>query len=685
MQKIKDFIIKHVSKTMLSYIILIYRYNRKYKNLIKTGIFALKTLFNFYVPSKKILKGAQIRKIFNKVKIEINDDDRFVYNIDIFKTVHRDNRMLDNITIDYSKILNTSLEDMKSKNEQMKDCDYKKSQRELLLGIEEYIDRECEQIRKSDKKDKEKIIQYLNNIKNIKSESFEESLQRILFFNQMLWQVGHGLTGLGRLDKILEESYNNDIKNNKINKQEAKEMIKDFAKILHQKFWYKSNVLMGDTGQIIILGGKEQDGSYFCNELTYLFIEAIEELQLPDPKVFLRVTDKVPRDLMELSLRCIKTGIGCPLFSNDDVIIPKLIDFGFEEEDAYNYVTAACWEPLMVGKSVEQNNIDSIVYLTPLTEMLEKEDMEQITTYNIFIDKYKEYLEKYIIQFVKGINEITWEEAPLLSLVTDNCNDNLTDVAFGGAKYNNYGLTSVSLGTVVNSLYNVKKLVFEQQKYKLNELNKIRKNNFDNKENVLEELKQQPIRYGTDNKEIIDLTNEITGFVDKVLDTQPNRLGGKIKFGFSAPTYIIKAADSAASFDGRRNGEPFGVHISSDKPSVAYTELINFASQLQYNNHRFNGNVVDFMITPSFIEDNFSKMVDFLILSISLGFFQMQMNVTSSEILIKAKANPKEYENLIVRVWGFSAYFNDLPESYKDLLIERALKNEGKDIKYTKI
>ena len=106
--------------------------------------------------------------------------------------------------------------------------------------------------------------------------------------------------------------------------------------------------------------------------------------------------------------------------------------------------------------------------------------------------------------------------------------------------------------------------------------------------------------------------------------------------------------------------------------------MVYYILILLYDNHRFNGNVIDFMITPSFIEDNFSKMVDFLILSISLGFFQMQMNVTSSEILIKAKANPKEYENLIVRVWGFSAYFNDLPEDYKDLLIERALKNEGK-------
>ena len=676
----KDFIVSHVSKTFLAYMILVYRYKRKYKNIFKTGIFAIKAAFKFYAPNKKMSKGKQIRKIFNKVKIQISENDRFIYNIDIFKTTHRDGRILDNITIDYSKILNTSLENMKENNKKMPDCDYKSSQAELLIGIEEYIDRECKALEKSNRNDKEKIIKYLKNIKKDKAESFEEALQRILFYNQMLWQVGHGLSGLGRLDKILGDLYEKDIKENKITEKDAKEMLKEFARILHQKFWYKSNVLMGDTGQIIILGGKEPDGTYFCNRLTYMFIEIMEEIQLPDPKVFLRITENVPRDLMELSLRCIKTGIGCPLFSNDDVIIPKLIQFGYEEKDAYNYVTAACWEPLVVGKAVEQNNIDSIVYLTPLTKMLENENLEEIKDYDRFLEMYKKYLKQYIIDFVNEINEIKWEEAPLLSLLTDNCNEKMQDVAFAGAKYNNYGVTSVSLGTVVNSIYNIKKFVYEDKKYTLKDINDIRKANYEGNEELLKKLKQQPNRYGTDNEEIVELTNEITGCVDKMLDSQRNRLGGKIKFGFSAPTYIIKAQTAPASFDGRKNGEPFGVHISSDKPSVAYTELILFAAKIDYDNHRFNGNVVDFMITPSFIEDNFSKMVDFLMLSIKLGFFQMQMNVTSSEILIKAKANPKEYENLIVRVWGFSAYFNDLPESYKDLLIERALKNEGKSI-----
>lgn len=685
MEKLKNWVAKNINKTILAYIVLISKYNRKHKNIRKTLIFAIKVLKEFYVPSKRLSKGSQARKLLKHIKIEINPQERFVYNIDIFKTMPRNHTMIENISIDYARVVHSSLQEMKQKNENLPDSNYKTSQKELLLGIEEYLDRECEQISKSNKKEKEKTIQYLQNIKDKKAVSFEEAIQRILFFNQLLWQFGHTLNGLGRLDKILEESYYHDRNNQKITRQEAKDMLKDMAKILHEKYWFKSNVLMGDTGQIIVLGGKELDGSYFCNELTYLWIEVMEELQLPDPKVLLRVTKEVPRDLIELSLRCIKTGIGCPLFSNDDVVIEKLIAFGYEKQDAYNYVTSACWEPLIASKSIDQNNIDAMVYLEPLTALLETEELEQIDTFPKLMEKYKQYLASYAINFVKEINQIIWEEAPLLSLLTDDCDQKLTDIALGGAKYNHYGVTTVSLGNTVNSLYNIKKFVFEEKQYTLEELNKLRKNNFEEALEILTKLKQQPNRYGTDNQEIIDLSNEIAGYLDEVLAKQTNRLGGKIKFGFSSPTYIIKSEGVAASLDGRKDKEPFGVHISSDKPGLAYTELIQFASQLKYDNHRFNGNVVDFMITPFFIENNFDKMVDFLIVSITLGFFQMQMNVTSSEILIKAKQNPKAYENLIVRVWGFSAYFNDLPEAYKDLLIERALKNEGKNYEHTKI
>lgn len=98
---------------------------------------------------------------------------------------------------------------------------------------------------------------------------------------------------------------------------------------------------------------------------------------------------------------------------------------------------------------------------------------------------------------------------------------------------------------------------------------------------------------------------------------------------------------------------------------------------MEYSAARFNGNVIDFMVSPDFIHSNWDKYVDFLMLSIKKGFFEMQMNVVSSKTLIEARRKPEQFPNLIVRVWGFSAYFKDLPEDYKDVLIERALNNES--------
>lgn len=677
MDKIKKMIIKYLNPNMIDYLMLIIKYKRV-NNVFNTLVFCLKILFNSYHPSNKKSVGSQYRDLFNKVKIKINNSDNFIYNIDVYKSITKNNIRLENTSIDYSLVLKKSLDDCLKECKSFKKSLYKDTQKELLIGISEYIDRICICIEKSRIKDKEKLIDYFIGIKTKKCEGFEEAIQRILFFNQLLWQSGHSLNGLGRLDKILDSYYLNDIKNGVITRDEAFDMIKDMLQILHKNYWFKSNSLMGDTGQIIILGGKNSDDTYFCSDLTYLFIEAIQDLKLPDPKLLLRASSIMPKDLMNKALESIKTGVGSPLLSNDDIIIPKLIKFGYNKDDAYNYVTAACWEPCVASKNMEQCNIDSLVFMKPFITMFDNEDLNKINSYDILVNKYKEYLKQYIFDFINDINRIEWDVDPILSLFNLSCNKEQKDISKLISGNNYYGFTSVSLGNVVNSLYNIKKYVYDEKKYTLNELNEMRKNNFVDNEDVLKELKSQTIRYGTENDLIINISNDITNYISKLFASQNNRLGGKFKFGLSSPNYIVKALGMPASFDGRRNNDPFLVHISSDKDGLAYTELVNFASKLKYDDNRINGNVIDFMIAPSFIEDNFDKIVDFLMISLDIGFYQMQMNVVSSDTLIDAKKNPKKYPNLIVRVWGFSAYFNDLPLNYKDLLIERALKNEGK-------
>ena len=265
---------------------------------------------------------------------------------------------------------------------------------------------------------------------------------------------------------------------------------------------------------------------------------------------------------------------------------------------------------------------------------------------------------------------------PLLSVFMEDCYQNKKDVSWGGARYHDVGITSVAMGNLVNSLLNMKELVFERQKYTLYEVKQMTLLDFEGWEAVREELRAKPSRWGTDDAEVVGLVNRITECVSEELAKYRSYLGGRLKIGLSGPAYLDAAKGFGASFDGRKFGEPFAVHISNEDHN-GFTGVVNFASQMEYGKGRFNGNVVDMMVSPDFIRQNWDKFTDFLMLCIKKGFFEMQMNVVGSRTLLEAREHPEDFPNLIVRVWGFSAYFKDLPEDYKDVLIERALKSEG--------
>lgn len=673
MNNLKHLLLDKLNGTsLLKHLINNYKYYRKY-GILKTIIYFLKGTFRRYCPSLKLSKGEQIKRLLSKCNININKEG-FIYSIDSYKVLNNKKRILDNFTIDYSIILDNSLEDLINKEKLIDNIDYRNNVLNVLDGINIILDKEINKLSDSKRLDKDKYLGYLNNIKDGKCKSFEEALQRILFFNQLLWQTNHMLNGLGRLDLLLDKYYEKDKDN--YTEDEIINIIKDFLLKLHDNYWYKSNSLLGDTGQIIILGGTLEDNTYFSNDLTYYFIRCIKELQIPDPKILLRVNKDVPKDLMELSLSCIKTGVGCPLLANDEVIINNLIKFGYDKKDAYNYVTSACWEPLILGDSLDQNNVDSIVYIKPFNKLLDEYDLDKIDNIEKLLSVYKTYLEDYLKDFLIK-NSFKWEEDPLISLFITSCNKRGIDISNGGAKYNNYGFTSVSLPNLVNSILNIETLVFKEHKYTLKELNNARLNNFKD-ESILKDIKNVKERFGQDSDHIIDITNNIINTVGDYLNDKRNIFNGKYKFGLSAPSYISASYNVLASLCGRRNYEPFDVHISINKYSNGYTELFSFASSLNYSNNSFNGNVIDFIVSKTFIEKNFDKFNLFLKLSIDKGFFETQMNVINSDILLRAKKNPQEFPNLIVRVWGFSAYFNDLPDEYKDVIIKRTLEYEGK-------
>lgn len=604
-------------------------------DVIKHVMNAYKTIHPVKASNRSV--GNDTRVLLMSVDITVDANSRFVYFIDTTKTIAVPGNILSNFTLDYDKIIHGAFVDLVPQGND----EYSREAQAVAEGIDDLRKRIIEIISEDTQ------IEWFNRILEKPAEHFDEALQRILFFNQILWQTRHRLNGLGRLDKILVDLYEKD----GLDKNQAKNLILDFFSQLSKYKEYKSDALMGDIGQIVILGGVDRD-TYFCNDLTYVFLEAQAELNKPDPKTFLRVSKKMPDELLKTGIKCLRAKTGSPLFSNDDVVVPILREFGIDEAD--DYCVSACWEPFIVGRSMDQNNIAVFDYFPALDEVLK----EDINTWEKLVERYIEKNKENFISFENSVNGMKWAKDPLVSMFTDGCNEKKVDISEGSAKYNNYGVTTVAISNVVDSILNAKQLMSDGRS--LRDINAYR-----------EEVTGR--YFGHDEKDAIELANKITASIANEAEQFKNTLGGTIKFGYSSPAYNILSKGSASDVSGKKAGEPYNTHISCI--DAQYTEVVNFSAQLDYSRQRFNGNVVDFFASSSTVADE--KFFIFMKAAVKIGFFQMQLNVMDSKTLIDAKNHPEKYPGLIVRVWGFSAYFNELPESYKDLLIERAIAAEN--------
>lgn len=640
---------------------------------VKKKKFVFENFSKFYVSPLYKNKGRQIQDLLKKVDIVPCESELFFYSIDCLKGLKSQEQMLINYTIDYKLFIDKSLEEIVSYVPSGTDIEQNIS--EIYKGIHFYIRR----LKQSASKGSiaEDSIRSIEGIINGPATNLYDGFQRILFVNQLLWQTGHKHNGFGRLDLILDDLYQSDLKNGIITREKASLMVNEFLRVLHENYWYKSGMLMGDTGQIIIVGGKDSSGKYFSNDLTKIFVEETMKLHMTEPKVFLRCSKNMSDDLLSLAVDSIATGIGSPFLSNDDVIIQSLIEYGYDRDDSYNYCASACWEPLIINSSSDLNNIKAFNFAIPFDRMLKDKSCEaEAMTYDELLCLYEIYLKDYTEEILTPLEKLVFEKDPLLSLANIDVLKSGKDITRGGAKYNNLGLTSVGMACVVDSLINIKELVFDNCEYSMTELVNIRNSNYAENEDLLKRFKKNSSGYGTDSKGAVELSNRFMKVVSEELRNYHTINGGGFKIGYSSPFYITEAGKVGATFDGRLDGEPFTVHISSNK-SVTPLELFKFASELDYNQNIINGNVVDFVMSPNIIKSNTSKFVFLIKKAFEMGVYQMQINAIDSKTLMEAKKNPQLYENLIVRVWGFSAYFNDLPEEYKDLLVRRAMESEA--------
>lgn len=439
---------------------------------------------SIHVIPLKLSATQQLVNMLQKVNIEIYPGKRFQSWIDVGCVTYYFDRKIGNTSPNYALIINKSINDLKCDMENIGN-NIARNNICILEAVIDYIYRIDKELSRY-KQDEciQRTRKFFINMINHSAKSLEDALQRIIFWSSIFWQSGHRLMGLGRLDYILD-------KFEIPAKKEAISIICDFYQEMNRYYAFKSNAeSLGDTGQIIVLGGKNADGSYFNNELTYYFIDALKTNPIPDPKLMVRVSKDMPRLLLDHCIKCLSTGVGSPLLANDDIIIKKLTDFGYSKYDAFNYVVSACWEPLAYGCSFEQNNIADINFAHVFVNTYLDSNFVTCNSFNELVQLYQSKLDEHIATLFKTIDSIKWAEDPLLSLFTKDCLKNNKDISCGGARYNNYGLLSVGLSNAINSLLYINNNVFNNKHYSLYDIKNILRNNYNGYNDIKKHIRK---------------------------------------------------------------------------------------------------------------------------------------------------------------------------------------------------
>lgn len=628
---------------------------------------AHKFVYPYKNESVQISATKQFRDVVNNINFERIVTHPYFYPLDesVRRVIPDNSSHTASLTSDYSKVLTTDLFALRSKLSANND-DFSKS---LVLTIDS-MSQLSQKTATYYSNCNPKLSAYFARIMDSVPQSFEEALQKILFFNALHWTSNLKHVGIGRLDIILLPYLERDLEANKITLEEAKQKITDFITILGSHTARKSGSIIGDTGQVIFISGVDAEGNYVENTLTHIFLEVMTELNIPDPKLIMRVNKDTSKELWEKAINCISKGNGSPLFVNETKVMNLMTQFGYDKEDVVNFGTSACWEPLIIGKSFDQNNCaENINTPRMLRTFLFNNDF---SSYEALERAFIKHLEDSIAEITSRFKRINFDRSPISSIWIDECIDSLTDIAAGGAKYNYHGFLCAGLPNTVNSLLNIKHYLFEKSRISYSQLREALSSNYVGFEDLRQcFIEGNEYKYGSSEQDVLSLTNKLMSSVSNVIgDTTIN--GNKAKVGFSSPNYASLGMRTGATPDGRMAGDPFATHISPVSKDVDFAEIIDFASMLDYSGNKINGNVVDFVLSDQFVK-NSDKLAQILKVAFQKGVFEMQLNVLDAEKLIAAKADPTLYPNMVVRVWGFSAYYNDLPEVYKDHLIQRAL------------
>ncbi|MBT3200843.1 MAG: formate C-acetyltransferase/glycerol dehydratase family glycyl radical enzyme [Phycisphaerales bacterium] len=531
------------------------------------------------------------------------------------------------------------------------------------------------------------------------AENFYDALQS-LWFMQVVTQIYDNGVSIspGRFDQYMYPYYEKDLAEGNLTKAQAQELLE----AMWVKFCEPIKIYCADDaafhagypmGQNLVISGITADGQDGTNDLSYRCLEAHRHLVLSQPNFSVRLHSKTPIQFVHKVCEAIRKGNGMPQIVNDDIYVQAMLDLGVSLDEARDYGLVGCVEItpkhtwgrcnggyLNMSKVLELTLLDGRCGISGKQVSIKTGDPVGFETFDDFVSAFTKQMNYCTEILVKWDNIIDMVHAenmpiPLHSIMVDDCVEKGMDVLKSGARYNWTGPLGVGIANVGDSLYSIKKAVYEDKRFTMEQLIGVLDNDFDGNEVMRQYLLNRIDKYGNDLEgpdQMVRLSTDI--FFDSLLGFETYRGGPFTAALLPVAAYVPFGLATAALPDGRKKFEPLADGISPNYGVDVQGPTAAMKSVCCIDHVRCgNGVIFNQKILPSTVstDEGIAKWADLIMSYISLGGGHVQFNIVSGETLRDAIDRPEKYKGLVVRVAGYSAFFNELAPEIQESIIAR--------------
>lgn len=550
------------------------------------------------------------------------------------------------------------------------------------------------------KKELLEIAEICNHVPANKPRNFREALQMYWFVHLSVITELNTWDSFspGRLDQHLYPFYKQGIEDGSLTREEAKELLQLFwIKFNNQPAPPKVGVTLQESGTYtdfahISIGGLKADGTDGVNEVSYLILEVIKEMKLVQPSTSVQLSHKNSDRFLKAAVNVIKDGWGQPSLFNTETIIEEMLRAGKTIENARCGGTSGCVESGAFGKEAfiltGYLNLVKILEITlnngidPITGKVigaKTGDPREFKSFDELMVAYEKQVNHFIDIKIQGNNIIErlyqkYMPSPFLSVIIDDCIKKAKDYNAGGARYNSMYIQGVGTGTLTDSLSAIKYHVYDKGNLTMDKLLDVLKKDFEGEERIRQLLLNQTPRYGNDNDYADNIMRQFFDIFYNAVDGRPSVKGGTYRINMLPTTcHVYFGSVTGATPDGRRAFYPQSEGISPVQGTdrLGPTAVIKSASKMDHA--KTGGTLLNQKFTPELLKNEIGikNLMHLIRTYFKLGGHHIQFNIISAELLRKAQLNPEEHKDLIVRVAGYSDYFNDLNEGLQNEIIAR--------------